>query len=99
MAAWATAVAPGHTRRTTVSRPNHAGRQHSVSVARQIKNQRRGYAQAVLNAVARAQRGRPASAVEKLLRQALTPLGVRLSPAQSNQLARQIEAGQPVTLP
>jgi hypothetical protein len=34
-----------------------------------------------------------------MLRQALTPLGVRLSPAQLQKLARAIEAGHPVELP
>jgi hypothetical protein len=68
-------------------------------VARQIKDQRRGYARAVLQGVARTHHGRSAPGVATILRQALTPLGVRLSPAQLRDLARQIAAGQPVELP
>lgn len=82
MPARITAAAPGRTTRAAVYRPNHAGRRHHVAVARQIKNQRRGHAHAVLRGLARTHQGRPASVVEKLLSQALTPLGVRLSPAK-----------------
>jgi hypothetical protein len=48
--------------------------------------------------VARTHRGRPASGVATILRQSLTPLGVRLPPARLRELAAQIEAGQPVEL-
>jgi hypothetical protein len=68
-------------------------------VARQIKDQRRGYARAVLQGLARTYQGRPATNVATTLRQALTPLGVRLSPTQLQKLARDIEAGHPVELP
>jgi hypothetical protein len=68
-------------------------------VARQIKDQRRGYARAVLHGLARTYRGRPAATVATILRQALTPLGVRLSPTQLQKLARDIEASHPVELP
>jgi hypothetical protein len=68
-------------------------------VARQIKDQRRGYARAVLQGLARTYQGRPASSVAPILRQALVPLGVRLSAARLRELPRHIEAGQPVQLP
>ena len=68
-------------------------------VARQITEQRRGYARAVLQGLARTYQGRPATSIAPILRQALTPLGLRLSPARLRELARHIEAGQPVELP
>jgi hypothetical protein len=68
-------------------------------VARQIKDQRRGYARAVLRGLARTYQGRPATSVATIPRQALTPLGVRLSATQPRELAGDIEAGQPVELP
>ncbi len=48
-----------------------AGRQRTTtraSVARQIKDQRRGYARAVLRTLARTQQDRPAAQVQRLLR-------------------------------
>jgi hypothetical protein len=74
----------------------HGGR---MSAARQVRDQRKGYARAVLRGVARTYRGRPAAQVQKLLTQALGPLGVRLSPAALRDLAGHIEAGRPVELP
>jgi len=68
-------------------------------VSRQIAQQRRGYAGAVLRALASAHRGRPAAAVQRVLREALTPLGVRLSGAELHELAASIGAGKPVALP
>ena len=52
-----------------------------ASISRQVKQQRRGYAQAVLRALARSQQGRPTPQVQRVLRDALSPLGVRVSPA------------------
>ncbi len=69
-----------------------------TSVARQIKDQRRGYARAVLQALARTQHGRPTTQVQRVLRESLTPLGVRLSTARVHQLATDIAAGRPVEL-
>ena len=65
----------------------------------QVKQQRRGYAQAVLRALARSQRGRPLPQIQRVLREALSPLGVRLSPAVLQELAAGIAAGRPVELP
>jgi len=67
-------------------------------VARQIKDQRRGYARAVLQALARTQHGRPTTQIQRVLRESLTPLGVRLSTARLHQLATDIAAGRPVEL-
>ena len=61
--------------------------------------QRRGYAAAVLRALARHQRGRTTAQIQRTLRDSLTPLGLRLSPAALHQLATDIAAGRPVELP
>ena len=74
-------------------------RPRSGSVSRQIAQQRRGYAGAVLRALASTHRGRPAAVVQRVLREALTPLGVRLSGAELHDLAVGISAGKPVALP
>jgi len=68
--------------------------------AREIRpaDQRRGYARAVLQALARPQHGRPTAQVQRVLRESLTPLGVRLSTARLHQLATDIAAGRPVEL-
>jgi hypothetical protein len=66
---------------------------------RQVQQQRRGYAQAVLRALARSQRGRPTRQIQRVLRDALSPLGVRLPPAALQDLAAGIAAGRPVELP
>jgi hypothetical protein len=70
-----------------------------ASISRQVKQQRRGYAQAVLRALARSHRGRPTPQVQRVLRDALSPLGVRLSPEALQELAAAIAAGRPVELP
>ena len=70
-----------------------------ASMSRQVKQQRRGYAQAVLRALARSQRGRPTPQIQRVLRDALSPLGVRLSPTVLRELASGIAAGRPVELP
>ncbi len=76
-----------------------AGRRGSVGVARQVQQQRRGYAAAVLRALARAHRGRPTAQVQRALTDALKPLGVGLSTAALHDLATRITAGEPVVLP
>jgi len=89
-------TASGSTRTSPVP-----GRQRATtrtSVARQIKDQRRGYARAVLQALARTQHGRPTAQVQRVLRESLTPLGVRLSTARLHQLATDIAVGRPVEL-
>jgi hypothetical protein len=81
---------------TTSANPT---RQRVGSVAAQVKDQRRGYARAVVRSLARAQLGQPVAQVERVLRGALTPLGVRLSPAALRELAAGIAGGTPVELP
>jgi len=71
----------------------------SGNIAGQIKDQRRGYARAVLRALARAYQGRPTAQVQRVLKDAFKPLGVHLSPAALHDLATRIAAGEPVTLP
>ncbi len=68
------------------------------SVAAQIKQRRRTYARAVLRSLARTQQGQPTAQVHRVLRQALTPLGVRLPAATLHRLAADITAGRPVDL-
>jgi len=68
-------------------------------MARQVKEQRRGYARAVLAALARSLNGRPAAQVRRVLQDSLRPLGVRLSPAELQAIAKNISTGQPVQLP
>jgi hypothetical protein len=70
-----------------------------ASMSRQVQQQRRGYAQAVLRALARSQRGRPIPQIQRVLRDALSPLGVRLPAAVLHDLAAGIAAGRPVELP
>ena len=74
-------------------------RRTQISVARQVKQQRRGYATAVLRTLARTHRGRPATQIHATLRSSLAPLGVRLTPAGLRELAADIAAGRPVELP
>ena len=83
-----------------VPRPTRPRRKPArISVARQVRQQRRGYATAVLRTLARTHRGRPAAQIHATLRSSLTPLGVRLSPATLRELAADIAAGRPVELP
>ena len=87
---------------TTPARPRPIparSRAAGISVARQVQQQRRGYAAAVLRTLARTHRGRPATQIHATLRSSLKPLGVRLAPATLRQLAVDIAAGRPVELP
>ncbi len=68
-------------------------------VARQAALARRAYAVTVLRGLARTQQGRPVAQVRRLVKDALTPLGVRLTPDQWQQLAADLTAGRTVTLP
>lgn len=70
-----------------------------ASVASQIKNQRRVYARAVVRTLARTHQGRPTVQIQRVLRESLTPLGVRLPNATLHQLAADIAAGRPAELP
>ncbi len=90
-------TASGSTRTSPVPDRQRAATTRT-SVARQIKDQRRGYARAVLQALARTQHGRPTTQIQRVLRESLTPLGVRLSTARLHQLATDIAAGRPVEL-
>ena len=69
------------------------------SVIAQVKEQRRDYARAVFRALARAQCGQPVAQVQRVLRSALTPLGVRLPPSALRELAAGIATGTPVEPP
>jgi hypothetical protein len=81
--------------RPTPPRPKPA----RISVARQVKQQRRGYAAAVLRTLARTHQGRPVTQIHATLRSSLAPLSVRLTPATLRELAADIAAGRPVELP
>ena len=89
----------GTTRRPGRARPRRAPKPARISVARQVRQQRRGYAAAVLRTLARTHRGRPATQIRATLRSSLAPLGVRLTPATLRELAADIAAGRPVELP
>ena len=78
--------------------PRVSRRGSSPSVAGQVRAQRARYAHAVLHSLARSHQGQPAARVQKVLKNSLTPLGMRLSPARLNQLATDIAAGRPVEL-
>ncbi len=71
----------------------------AAGAARQIRDQRRGYARVVLRALASRYHGRPTSQVQRVLSDSLKPLGVGLSPAALHELAVNITAGRPVELP
>lgn len=92
-------------RTTTVSTATRCGtgqrsrRRGSADVAGRIKEQRRGYARAVLRALARSYQGRPTAQVQRVLQDAFKPLGVRLSTAALHDLATRIANGEPVALP
>ena len=81
------------------ARAARAGTARTRSVAAQVKEQRRNYARAVVRSLARVLHGQPVALVQRQLRSALTPLGVRLSPAALRELAVGIAAGTPVELP
>ena len=71
-----------------------------TSMSRQVKQQRRGYAQAVLRALARSQRGGPPAQVQRMLRDSLSLLGVRLSPrGAARPRGGYRRAGRPIELP
>jgi hypothetical protein len=94
-ATMSTAMTPAARSRPTPRRPKPA----RISVARQVQQQRRGYATAVLRTLARTHRGRPTTQIHATLRRSLAPLGVRLTPAGLRELAADIAAGRPVELP
>ena len=81
------------------ARPGPGRVRTRAAAARQVALQRRGYAAAVLRALARHQRGRTTAQIQRTVRDSLTPLELRLSPAALHQLATDIAAGRPVELP
>ena len=81
------------------ARPGPGRVRTRAAAARQVALQRRGYAAAVLRALARHSGGRTTAQIRRTLRDSLTPLGLRLSPAALHQLATDIAAGRPVELP
>ena len=64
-----------------------------------FKEQRRGYARAVLAALARSLQGRPTPQIRQIVKNSLQPLGVRLSTVELQTIAKGISAGHPVQLP
>ena len=68
-------------------------------VARQAALARRASAVTVLRGLARTQQGRPVRQVRRLVKDALTPFGIRLPPDRWQQLAADLAAGRTVTLP
>ena len=70
-----------------------------AGVLKQAAKQRRAYAATVLRGLASTQQGRSIAQVRKLVRDALTPLGIRLPPAGWAQLAADLAAGRPAALP
>ena len=87
------AAAPGP------ARPGPGRATTRAAAARQVAAQRRGYAAAVLRALACNQRGRTSAQIQRTLRDSLTPLGLRLSPGALDHLATDIAAGRPIELP
>jgi hypothetical protein len=69
-----------------------------VIVARPVHQQRRGYARAVLRALARNQQARPTTQIQRMLWNCPTPPGVRLSTATLHKLVVDITAGRPLEL-
>ena len=78
--------------------PRVARRGSGPVVAQRVRAQRGRFANAVLQSLARIHRGQPPARVHKVLKSALTPLGVRLSPTRLRELASDIAAGRPVEL-
>jgi len=73
--------------------------QSKAALARTVKEQRRGYARAVLAALARSLQGRPTPQIRRIVKTSLQPLGVRLSTVELQAIAKGISAGHPVQLP
>jgi hypothetical protein len=82
-----------------ITAPTRRPVRSKAAIARQIREQRRGYASAVLAALARSMQGRPTAQIRRLIKDSLQPLGVHLSTSQWQDLAKAIADGQPVQLP
>jgi len=73
--------------------------QSKAALTRTVKEQRRGYARAVLAALARSLQGRPTPQIRQIVKNSLQPLGVRLSTVELQTIAKGISTGNPVQLP
>jgi len=73
--------------------------QSKAALTRTVKEQRRGYARAVLAAFARSLQGRPTPQIRQIVKNSLQPLGVRLSTVELQTIAKGISTGHPVQLP
>jgi len=85
--------------RTVRARSAAAGASRPVRRPGVAAQARRAYAVTVLRGLAPTQQGRPVAQVRRLVKDALTPLGVRLTPDRWQQLAGDLTAGRTVTLP
>ena len=82
------------------ARPSRGRVTTRAAAARQVALQRRGYAAAVLRALARNQRGRTTAQIQHTFAGFAHPAGAApLSPAALHQLATDIVAGRPIELP
>ncbi len=72
-----------------IAAPVRRPAQSKAALARTVKEQRRGYARAVLAALARSLQGRPTPQIRRIVKTSLQPLGVRLSesPRQVRRLS------------
>ncbi len=82
-----------------IAAPVRRPTQSRAALARTVKEQRRGYARAVLAALARSLQGRPTAQIRPILKSSLQPIGVRLSTVELQTIAKGINAGHPVQLP
>jgi len=82
-----------------IAAPVRRAAQSKAALARTVKEQRRGYARAVLAALARSLQGRPTPRIRQIVKDSLQPLGVRLSTVELQTIAKGISAGHPVQLP
>jgi hypothetical protein len=71
---------------------------HPSSVARTLRERRRGFARAALRGLARDLRDQPVDRVERAIRDALTPFGISVAPEEITRLATDIALGRPVEL-
>jgi hypothetical protein len=72
------------------ARPGPGSVTTRAAASRQVAQQRRGYAAAVLRALARHERGRTTAQIQRTLRDSLTPLRLRLSPVGSKSWPRRV---------
>ncbi len=82
-----------------IAAPARRPAQSKAALARTVKEQRRGYARAVLAALARSLQGRPTPQIRRIVKTSLQPLGVRLATVELQAIAKGISAGHSVQLP